>query len=455
MKSIILFAIVLIGLLNPAHKSTNTAKFPSFESKHRLLWKTNIGNTTFRTNLFLKDSMLIIGSNGNNYMDYSISDEKSGIYFIDTRNGKITYDCSEDEWGDFDVNGLLVYNNLLYYGNDNEEFICSDLNGNVRWRKVASGDIEHAPVLINVSGKDIIVYASELGEVRAVEPRTGKKIWSYYAPSFSGWKEGDNTYLFKVKAFLSNSKSFFTSPTLLDLNGDGINDLVYLGYDNIIYAINGQSGKLLWMHEDPNTSINYIFKEQSPSGKNCIRVLEHSYIDSLQLAKEETFILNAEGKVVQQDNICHFTNDIATSLNKLSDDKNCYYISTKDSLFYLQKGVIKKRLYTGDNFLYDNKWQNKIDTLSRNSYCQLFANQFIKYGNHEKCLILLNQYDVARDNDDCAFIMIIDIINNKILAKYSLPSTSEMAPIIADVNKDGRNELLVNCRDGYLYCYQL
>ena len=117
--------------------------------------------------------------------------------------------------------------------------------------------------------------------------------------------------------------------------------------------------------------------------------------------------------------------------------------------------MIKKRLYTGDNFLYDNKWQNKIDTLSRNSYCQLFANQFIKYGNHEKCLILLNQYDVARDNDDCAFIMIIDIINNKILAKYSLPSTSEMAPIIADVNKDGRNELLVNCRDGYLYCYQL
>ncbi len=455
MKSIILFAVILFGLFGQKNNNPNIAKYPSIESKHRLLWKANIGNTTFRTNLYLKDSLLIIGSNGENYMDYTFSDEKSGVYFINSKNGKIIHDGSESDWGYFDVNGVLVYNNLLYYGNDNEEFICSDLRGKIIWRKVASGDVEHAPVLINISGKNVVVYASELGEVRAVEPKTGKKIWSYYAPTFSGWKEGDNTYLFKVKAFLSNSKSFFTSPALLDLNNDGTEDLVYLGYDNIIYAINGESGKLLWIYEDAEASINYIFKEQALNSKYYIRASKHNYIDSLKLAKEETFIIDSKGQKLPNGISYHLATEIATSLNELADDNNSYYISSKDSLFFLQEGTVKKSLYTGENKVVKYSWRESHDTVSRNSYSQLFANQFIKYGSHEKCLILLSQYDYSLDKDYSAFIMIIDVIENKVLAKLSLPSTSEMTPVIADVNKDGRNELLVNCRNGYLYCYQL
>jgi hypothetical protein len=162
MKPIILFAVIIVGLLNPSNNFSKPTKYPSIASKHQLLWKTEIGNTTFRTNLFIKDSLLIIGSNGDNYMDYTFSDEKSGVYFLNPRNGKIIHDGSESEWGDFDINGVLVYNNLLYYGNDNEEFICSDLRGNIIWRKVASGDVEHAPALINILGRNVIVYASEL-----------------------------------------------------------------------------------------------------------------------------------------------------------------------------------------------------------------------------------------------------------------------------------------------------
>jgi outer membrane protein assembly factor BamB len=455
MKPIILFAVIIVGLLNPSNNFSKPTKYPSIASKHQLLWKTEIGNTTFRTNLFIKDSLLIIGSNGDNYMDYTFSDEKSGVYFLNPRNGKIIHDGSESEWGDFDINGVLVYNNLLYYGNDNEEFICSDLRGNIIWRKVASGDVEHAPALINILGRNVIVYASELGEVRAVDPKTGKKIWSYYAPSFSGWKEGDNTYLFKVKAFLSNSKSFFTSPVLLDINNDRTDDLVYLGYDNIMYAINGQSGKLLWMYEDADATISFIFKEKSGNGSNQVRVMTHNYIDSLGLSEEKTFTLDLNGQNSLVGNTSHITGDIAQSLNALNWDNNSYFISSKDTLFYLQNGIPKNRIYTGEYFFYENKWQNRIDTLSRNSYCQLLGNKIIKYGKHEKCIILLSQYDSAQDDDDCAFLIIIDIVENKVIAKLSLPSTSEMAPIVADVNKDGKNEILINCRDGYLYCYQL
>ena len=269
------------------------------------------------------------------------------------------------------------------------------------------------------------------------------------------WKEGDNTFLFKVKAFLSNSKSFFTSPILLDLNNDGTNDLVYLGYDNIIYAINGQTGKLLWMYEDNKDYVDYIFKEHSPDGKFLIRVSKHNYIDSLKLSKEETFLIDSKGQKLRESETYRLTTEMATSLNELPDENNHYYKSSKDSLFYIQEGTIKNSIYTGENVVTKYSWKDSYDTVSRNSYTQLFANRFIKYGHHEKCLLLLSQHDNGQNNESNAFIMIIDVVDNKVLVKLSLPSTTEMAPIIADVNKDGRNELLINCRDGYLYCYQL
>jgi hypothetical protein len=41
------------------------------------------------------------------------------------------------------------------------------------------------------------------------------------------------------------------------------------------------------------------------------------------------------------------------------------------------------------------------------------------------------------------------------MARLGLPKPSEFPPMIADINKDGYLDLLINCFDGYLYCYNL
>lgn len=66
------------------------------------------------------------------------------------------------------------------------------MNGQVVWKIVVSGDVEAEPVLLDIKGKKAIVYATELGEVKAVDPETGRAIWSYFTPDFNGWREGDS-----------------------------------------------------------------------------------------------------------------------------------------------------------------------------------------------------------------------------------------------------------------------
>jgi hypothetical protein len=53
------------------------------------------------------------------------------------------------------------------------------------------------------------------------------------------------------------------------------------------------------------------------------------------------------------------------------------------------------------------------------------------------------------------FIEIISLETKQIVERLQLPNTSEMQPHIDDINKDGKLDLLINCKDGNLYCYNL
>jgi hypothetical protein len=58
-------------------------------------------------------------------------------------------------------------------------------------------------------------------------------------------------------------------------------------------------------------------------------------------------------------------------------------------------------------------------------------------------------------NFEHAFVTIVSLKSWRIVGKYSLPSSGEMPPQIKDINGDGKKEMLINCYDGNLYCYQL
>ena len=420
--------------------------FSSIEKSFPLKWKTKIGIASFKTNVVFNNGTLIVGSNGSNFMDYNAYDKQSGVYVINRKTGGIIKKIGGEELGDMDVNGTLLYNNKLYFGNDNEEFLCTNLDGKVLWRNPASGDIEHEPALLSNKNKQYIVYATESGEVKAVDPETGLKIWNYYTPDFKGWKPGDNRMVFKVKAYFSNTNSFYIKPLLVDLNKDGVNDLVYVTYDEKIFAINGNDGKLLW--EKSIEGLNFMIANIGTKEEPLMFVTQSGY-SSEDIRSNKFNIINRKGNIVKQQ--IFGSSDYIAGLNALNIDNDKTMFATRDSIMIINKNGNYTSFYRA--VIFDDVRYNRDTTKeNRNGYSPILANNIFLYKGLKSALVL-NQRDYA--NSNIGFVEIVSIDQGKVLERYALPSASEMPPIIDDIDMDGKLDLLISGFDGYLYCYSL
>jgi outer membrane protein assembly factor BamB len=426
-------------------------RFTPIEKNFPLLWKAQIGNASFRTNPLFTNNEILIGSNGKEFIDFTLGDKTSGVYKINRATGKITGHYGNDEViGDMDVNGLLAYNNRYYYGNDNDEFICMDISGKTIWTNLTSGDIEHEPVLININKQPAIIYASETGEVRAVKPEDGKTIWVYYTPDFKGWKPGDNRSVFKVKSFFKNTTDFFTKPLVTDLNKDGVSDLLYMTYPKEIYAINGKNGQLLWKKDNKEENIEVFELLPNPQGEWVMIATAGSYQDDYHYYGQ-IYLMNQNGDVKK---IAETPKQYGSfGLNIFFNGPDEILFISYDKLYRLKN--LKDIEIIDRQIFYEREYSWTTEkTHHRNSNDALIAKKIFQYKNHSKCVLILNQYD--RAYSDYGFIEIISLDENKVIERFELPGNSEMNPIITDSNKDGMLDLLINCRyNGGLFCYNL
>ena len=453
MKTKLIFSVLtLSACLNlPAQQS----KYHDVITEFPLLWKVQMGNTTYRTNVQYTNEDLIIGSNGENYLDYYL-DQQSGIYVINRKTGKIKTSFAGEDFGDMDVNGVLLHNNLLYFGNDNEEVLCTDLKGNIKWRKATSGDIEHELVTINNKGNNYLVYATETGEARAIKPSDGSTIWSYYLPDYSGWKPGDSRFVFKVQAYFSNTGSFFTKPILSDVNKDGVNDLIYNLYYGSTIILNGANGKQLTKIENTIYDKSEAFISHKKTNPIIMQINSHKDVvqnkngETTYMTRNKINCFNVKGKLLKTTELK--SEYIQSGLNALELASGDLVVPFQDSLVILKKDgnldfINKSQTYEALD------WENKKTIASRNSSEPLIANRTFTYAGIQNCVVILNQNDGAFTEN--GFIEIISIDTKKVIKRLQLPASSEFAPVIEDINKDGKLDLLINCRDGNLYCFDL
>jgi hypothetical protein len=452
MKILASLLIVLFSLVPLHDRDSYAPPYDSIDNNFRLRWKSKIGNASFRTNMYVGGGYVIVGSNGDYFMDWNIIDKQSGLYILNAKTGKPIAAMNNRKWGDFDLNGLLVIGNKIYFGNDNEEFMCVDFKGNIIWKNLASGDIESEPVLIDIKGKKVIVYATELGEVRAVDPLSGKSVWSYFSPDFTGWKESENRKVFKVRAFLSDTKSFFTKPAVGDINSDGINDVTYVGYNNRVYSISGADGSLLWSLTRDDSFRGDFIEYHSESIKPEIWIPVVNFKAGARFEEVGLSRVSSTGQLLSGIHF-QFDNAISHGLNsfQISGDKRLY--STNDSVFMLHRGKKTNALYIGDNFSYKSSWSNDDEVENRNFRGMLFGTSIFNYKGKDSCIVILSQRDLA--NLETGFIQIISLKEWRVIDRFSLRSGSEMPPQIMDIDNDGKKEILFSCYDGNLYCYNL
>ena len=426
-----------------------------------LIWKAEIGRLSFRSNLVFTSDYILLGSNGKHFLDYNIYDSQSGVYLLERKTGKIVRHFANDVLGDMDVTGVLLYNDRCYFGNDNEEFLCTDMQGHILWRKNVSGDIEHEPVLLNIKGRKLIVFATEAGEVRAIDPVNGSKVWAYYTPEFSGYREGDNRIFFKVKAFFTNTESFYTRPEIGDLNDDGVPDLTYNTYDGRLIAVSGSNGKLLWQLNRKNGRWLLPFVLQYQNNRPVITVIAEVTDADYKGSAFALVTLNRNGKEISREPLKSCKNESPTdstrsryympdsregfSINTVRCEKDTVLVNVADSIFFISNGRKVRSIHLA---LPD---KNKAYYLEYRD--ALLASTTFAMDGHPRCIGIMNQRLLY---EDAPFTFdIISLDDGSLVRKITIPKGGEMPPQIADMDKDGSPELLINSDDGNLYCYRL
>ena len=162
------------------------------------------------------------------------------------------------------------------------------------------------------------------------------------------------------------------------------------------------------------------------------------------------FTLNAKG---ENSNLVKINNEYFSQLSFYFNDGEVF-INTDDYLYSFRNN---KKIDSTDRrviFLKKDTWMNNQEyEENRNTSGMLFSNRAFKYKNYGNCILNLVQYDRANYNK--GFVEIISLNDKKIIDRLQLPYDSEMSPSIEDIDKNGKLDLLINCRDGNLYCYDL
>jgi len=442
-------AILLLGFSAPLTAPTPKPHSP-LRKTMPLAWKARTGNASFRTNVVLTHDRLIMGSNGTGYMDWNITDTLSGVHVIHRTTGKPLAHFANDPLGDMDVNGILLLDGRLYFGNDNDEFLCTTPDGRTLWNIRTSGDIEHQPVTLRAGNRNLVVFATESGEVRAVEPILGKTAWSFYLDDFQGWKPGDNRTWFKVTSHFQNSTSFFTKPLLADLDLDGTQDLVYLTYDGRIVALDGRNGRLQWTATSPDRRAHHL--TPVGHGKDIAFLTFESRWNRVSEKNTQSIVrIDRQGR---RKTLLQTPGKGAFGLNTLTLPSGDILLTTEDRLLTFNPDTRKRRWISRSlpYTTYDSAW-DKTYTYSRNSPESLLGNRTFTFNGDSTCIAVLDQYDTRYA--DNGVIEIISLAKGRLLQRFALDATSEMPPLIEDIDRDGRLDLLVNGRNGITYCYRL
>ena len=463
------------NILKGISKVKNPKKIYDIDKVMKRKWVVDIGNMSYRSNFELVDGHIYVGSNGEYFNDWHTWDKKSGVYKINAKSGKLVKKFANGKMGDMDVNGLLYYKDYLFFGNDNDEFLCTDLNGEIIWRIPVSGDVEHRPTLVKRKDDDVIVFATEVGEVRAVNPENGNTVWEYYHPEFNGWKKGDNRYVFKLTTHFKRGYIFFDQPIRNDYNGDGVMDLHWNGT-----VLSGQNGKLIKSLPKKIKALNNdlnIIENQYPikvgSGRNAKFVLidnasptidsmTGSWIPGCYKGDKKIMVFKQDGSLLSDFIITkpsHLKSPFWWNISLFKINNNEVAFSTSEAIYIYD--IINNSLSEINNF---NKKTTKKSDYSEYYYVNYDLAGIVKflpnYLNTEIGLCRAVKWEFGKKWGSNSVIKFFNVKNNNEVLSLRLPSNTKRSSfsgiegpfIIRDVDNDGKQELLLEC-DEKLMCY--
>lgn len=435
------FTFLLTPLLLPAQQGVaHERQAPT------LLWSSQVGKTSFRTDIAHLGDRLYVGSNGQRYKDF-IGDSDNGVHILNARTGQRERSIVGGSWGDNDVNGTLALDGRIYFGSDNDEFFCVSDVGDLIWRVPCSGDVEHVPIALPLpSGRMAVVYATERGEVRALNPEDGSTIWTHYQAEFDGWKPGENRFVFRVQNHVTDVFGYFTAPNVEDVNQDGTLDLVYTTGRGT-EAISGADGSTLWKNK---LGAYFSAKPALRKTRRGFELLDYEWVRLPGEGYQSAFqyrVMDHHGRALRP-----FPGLLNTRL-----DGHCVREGDGALLFVDGHGAVFEWI-PGLKFPLpiDRKSGRKKASSEPNPlrYSTTFmAPTTLKLGGKDVLVLVVERRYQKWENAQ-SVLELRDAATGHILSEFILPERSESTPMFADVNRDGTPEILVGDDSGNLYCIQ-
>jgi hypothetical protein len=397
-----------------------------------LKWSAEIGNVTYRSTIGMHGTTLFVGSNGKQFNDY-YHEGGNGVYALDGRTGQVIRRLGTDAWGDLDVNGVVVEQGRVYFGNDNDEFLCYDAaSGALLWRLPTSGDVEHAPTVIRRKGGDrAVVYATEFGEVRAVNPRDGSTVWEHYHPDFDGWKPGKNRFVYRVGAAMRSGNLYFAPPAVVDVDGDGVQDLVYSSTWEHVTVISGQNGRQLRYLDLPTTAFETPHIIESDGGPVLLAFEREWEPKSTTIHRVNL----RTGEELTPSKVPYYFNQSITAPNM------------SDSWTHNTNGVVLRLRAQAPLIQLLPNPAGRAETDPGGFY----GRDRMKYRGKE-WVAIIEEYDYKTDRST---LSLLDPETWAPTYRFILPAQTESRPHLVDVDGDGEEELLFGSYDGVLYCHEI
>lgn len=431
---LILFCLFCLGVLQAQDIKKIEDVFP-------MKWKTYIGQTTYRSNILLHQGKIWVGSNGNT-LERNANDENDAVFALNTKTGEVLAKIQpigktdDKEVPDFDVNGIAIEGNKLFFGTDYKTLYCYDIEKKeFLWQYSAPtdavggnyGNIESCPLLVDLNRdgeSDAIITVRGKGVV-AVNGKTGKPIW--------------------VNILSQAEGAFLTSPCSIDVNKDDIPDIITGGwgteYESYLYALDGKTGKILWqfnLGSGLKSSPSVVHK-----GKKTAILVATTYslvymVDlqgkplyaiDLTMPDEAPYFAGISGL---------FSSPVLTP-NETLGIGSAWWSNEQDGFWitHLQKAVLKEE----KNMKVVDKKVSKFYSANRVSASAVVAQ------------INNKNWQIAVPTEKGQLLIYDE--KKKSMQTLLLPAGSETTPFVGDIDGDKRLELLIATYDGHLYCYQL